>query len=145
MQEIKQLLIDKLEAMVHQVDSAYTIDVYGSHRTGLCMHWSDIDIVVNSPTENSMYESKEALNRINEMLESERATSSPWITNVDYKKLASVPLVTITCSLGALVKHENLQSLPKNPAYEAIYERSIQVDITCNSVSAHDMMNGHRH
>lgn len=75
----------------------------------------------------------------------EQSSQCPWITNIDYKKAASVPLVTITCSLGALVKNENMQSLPKNPAYEAIYERSIQVDITCNTVSAHEIMQGHRH
>lgn len=62
--EIKQCLIDKLESIVRSVDSAYTIDVYGSHRTGLCMHWSDIDIVVNSPTETGIYEAGDSLDRI---------------------------------------------------------------------------------
>lgn len=101
------MLIDKLKEMVCEVDPTYTIDVYGSHRTGLCMHWSDIDIVVNSTTEQGSYD-KTALPLINEKLQNLAASSNPWITHVNYKDRASMPLVTITCSLGALAKHENM-------------------------------------
>ena len=30
----------------------YFVDVYGSHATGLCLHWSDIDLVVGPQDEN---------------------------------------------------------------------------------------------
>jgi DNA polymerase sigma len=129
MAEVKQILILKVENIIKSCNSEYTIDVYGSHRTGLCMYWSDIDIVVNPI---SMVFPVEALSYINDRLEREKSSFNQWITNVNYKKKATVPVVTITCSLAALMKQENLV-YPKNPCYESIYEKTISVDITFNN------------
>ena len=48
MQEVKQILISKISEVVKRVFHNYKVDVYGSHATGLCLHWSDIDLVVGS-------------------------------------------------------------------------------------------------
>ena len=65
------------------------------------MYWSDIDIVVNP---FNMVNPNEALSYINDRLEKEKTTSNQWITNVNYKRKATVPVVTISCSLGNLMK-----------------------------------------
>jgi DNA polymerase sigma len=94
-------LINKVETIIKNCNPDYTIDVYGSHRTGLSMYWSDIDIVVNP---FNMVNPNEALSYINDRLEKEKTTSNQWITNVNYKRKATVPVVTISCSLGNLMK-----------------------------------------
>lgn len=48
MQEVKQLLISKLTTLVQTLLPHYFVEIYGSHATGLCLHWSDIDLVVGS-------------------------------------------------------------------------------------------------
>ena len=53
MQEVKRILIEKLTQKITGVSSSfnnYFVDVYGSHATGLCLHWSDIDLVVGPKT-----------------------------------------------------------------------------------------------
>lgn len=56
------------------------MDVYGSHATGLCLHWSDIDLVVGPRPNNEDKEQpllmmeariKDALRRISERLKDE--------------------------------------------------------------------------
>jgi DNA polymerase sigma len=71
MAEVKQILIFKVESLIKSCNHEYTIDVYGSHRTGLCMYWSDIDIVVNP---FSMVHPIEALSFINDRLEKEKSS-----------------------------------------------------------------------
>lgn len=140
--EIKQKMIEKITQIVQNMESTYTVEVYGSHRTGLCMHWSDIDLCISPQEQSFAFDAKETLNQINARLEQERGFANPWITHVNYKRGASMPLVTITCSLGALMRQENMAMLPKNPAYAAVYERSICIDIT---VSQNESVGGHRH
>lgn len=48
MQQVKNLLIKKLTDMVQSLLPHYFVEIYGSHATGLCLHWSDIDLVVGS-------------------------------------------------------------------------------------------------
>ena len=61
MQEIKEKLIDKIRLLVNKVEKSYSIDVYGSHRTGLCMYWSDVDLVVNPGANDSIQDARECL------------------------------------------------------------------------------------
>jgi DNA polymerase sigma len=61
MQEIKEVLIEKIRMVVNRVDKGYSIDVYGSHRTGLCMYWSDVDLVVNPAPNDSIQDARECL------------------------------------------------------------------------------------
>ena len=46
MKEMKELLIRKLSNIVSRNFSNYLVQVYGSHATNLCLHWSDIDLCV---------------------------------------------------------------------------------------------------
>ena len=50
--------------MVQKVNPNFSIEVYGSHNTGLCLHWSDIDVCVSSENEMHSYEPKEILDTI---------------------------------------------------------------------------------
>lgn len=67
--EVKQKMIEKIKQIVQSMDPTYSVEVYGSHRTGLCMHWSDIDICVISQVESFSFDPKETLNQINARLE----------------------------------------------------------------------------
>jgi DNA polymerase sigma len=51
MHQIKEILILKLTNLVSNLLPNYFVDVYGSHATGLCLHWSDIDLVVGAKDE----------------------------------------------------------------------------------------------
>ena len=85
----------------------YKVDVYGSHATGLCLHWSDIDLVVGSDEDREnmgmIHDSKikDALRRISDSLITE--IPNGWVTHVNYIEQASVPVVKIHCSLSALM------------------------------------------
>jgi DNA polymerase sigma len=48
MQEVKQILIEKITSIVSGIYPNYEVSVYGSHASGLCLHWSDIDLIVGS-------------------------------------------------------------------------------------------------
>ena len=43
---IKQEIISQISKIISRSIPAVDIDVYGSHATQLCLHWSDIDLVV---------------------------------------------------------------------------------------------------
>ena len=43
---IKTIIIDKISAFIKQVIPNGDVEVYGSHATKLCLHWSDIDLVL---------------------------------------------------------------------------------------------------
>ena len=117
----------------------YFVDVYGSHATGLCLHWSDIDLVVGpransdgekeQPINATMQDAriKDALRRIADCLRGEMANQ--WITHVHYIDQATVPVVKIQCSLSALMASAG-HKYPKNAKYAAIYDERFSLDIT---------------
>ena len=57
---IKKMIIDKISNFIKQVIPNGEVEVYGSHATKLCLHWSDIDLVLKpvSPNkgENNSYQ-----------------------------------------------------------------------------------------
>ena len=117
----------------------YFVDVYGSHATGLCLHWSDIDLVVGpransdgekeQPINATMQDAriKDALRRIADCLRGEMANQ--WITHVHYIDQATVPVVKIQCSLSALMASAG-HKYPKNAKYAAIYDERFSLDIS---------------
>ena len=46
MDPIKTIIIEKISNFIKQVIPNSEIEVYGSHATKLCLHWSDIDLVL---------------------------------------------------------------------------------------------------
>ena len=105
MQQVKETLIARLTQIVTKVFPNYFVDLFGSHATGLCLHWSDIDLVVGpkSNPDNEKEQSlnlnlqeakiKEALRRVSGLLKTEMA--SHWITHVHYIEQAAVPIVKV--------------------------------------------------
>ena len=41
-------IITQLQSVVNEIDQNYTVHLYGSYSTGLCLPWSDIDTVIIS-------------------------------------------------------------------------------------------------
>jgi DNA polymerase sigma len=46
MKQVKDLLIQRMTQVINRAFPNYMLQLYGSHATGLCLHWSDIDFVV---------------------------------------------------------------------------------------------------
>ena len=103
-----------MQTMVEKELSNYHVDVYGSHATGLCLHWSDIDLVVKPNDEkDNQYSTlqdstiKENLRRISECLLREcwkgEDGKKQWVTSVKYIDQATVPVIKVECSLSALM------------------------------------------
>ena len=47
---IKHIIITKLQNLIQKAVPGGEVEVYGSHATKLCLHWSDIDLVLKPPT-----------------------------------------------------------------------------------------------
>lgn len=43
---IKHIIIEKLSSLIKNAIPGGEVEVYGSHATKLCLHWSDIDLVL---------------------------------------------------------------------------------------------------
>jgi non-canonical poly(A) RNA polymerase PAPD5/7 len=144
MKQVKSILIMKISQIVATEMSNYHVDVYGSHATGLCLHWSDIDLVVKPNDEKDAYITlqdstiKENLRRISECLSKEMSFAGSgdekdkpktWVTSVKYIDQATVPVVKVECSLSALMDSQGLK-YPKNAKYASIYSESFHLDIT---------------
>lgn len=124
--------------MVSGLIPNYFVEVYGSHATGLCLHWSDIDLAVgqrphteekDQPMNLKMQDTKikDALRKISDQLKSEMANE--WVTEVKYIDQASVPVIKVQISLRQLMLQSGMP-FPKNPKYEGIYDQIFSIDIT---------------
>jgi len=52
MQPIKSQIIEKISNLIRTAVPNGDVQVYGSHATQLCLHWSDIDLVLVPPYRN---------------------------------------------------------------------------------------------
>mmetsp|Transcript_20953 Transcript_20953/g.20038 ORF Transcript_20953/g.20038 Transcript_20953/m.20038 type:complete len:89 (-) Transcript_20953:823-1089(-) len=82
---IKELFIRKITEVVHRIVPQCEVKVYGSHATQLCLHWSDIDLVI-IPTQAqcdpiNQYGQKPILSRIARELINE--IQNQWISHVN--------------------------------------------------------------
>jgi len=108
MSQVKEILIAKITNIVSNLLPNYFVDVYGSHASGLCLHWSDVDLVVGAQEDRDLQtymkmdlRNKDSLRRISDALKGEIANK--WITNVIYIEQTTVPVVKIKCSLKELM------------------------------------------
>ena len=113
MQQVKEILVQRLSTMVSSLIPNYFVEVYGSHATGLCLHWSDIDLAVGQKISDSdkdlssmnlkMQDAKikDALRKISDCLKSEIANE--WVSQVNYIDQASVPVIKVKISLRHLM------------------------------------------
>ena len=74
--------------------------IYGSHATGLCLPWSDIDIVVKPNTHSS---TQIVLELISQTLK-----KRDWADNIKVIPSATVPVIKIVCSNHYLNKRVDI-------------------------------------
>ena len=83
--------------------------MYGSHATKLCLPWSDIDLVIITPSRNgehmNIYNPKSVLSQINQELRNE--ISNKWVSQVNYVDNATVPVVKVNCHIKDLMIYSN--------------------------------------
>lgn len=114
MRQVKEVLISEVKSMVHSLMPNYFVEIYGSHATGLCLHWSDIDLVIGPSNPDSeqpasslqqfkVQDSKlrEAMRKLADCLRGEKA--QVWVTNVLHLDSATVPVIKLKISLRQLM------------------------------------------
>lgn len=70
------------------------VQVYGSHATNLCLHWSDVDLVVKpADSEYSGHLSENYL--FNVYQELRRSNHSCWISSTQFIENTTVPVIKI--------------------------------------------------
>jgi DNA polymerase sigma len=73
------------------------VDVYGSHATQLCLHWSDIDLVLIPPNGSDDRDNwSNPLRTVFLALNSEENKS--WVTNAQFIDSANVPVIKLQCN-----------------------------------------------
>ena len=137
MDPIKRVIIDKISAFIKQLISHADVAVYGSHATRLCLHWSDIDLVLKPSNMNSNkdYNTRNWLNIVyNELLKGEHRG---WIVKIDFIENTTVPVIKLACSYQHMVPNSvgsqaGQLLLPNGtvPRYTEIVSKPINVDIT---------------
>lgn len=80
------------------------MQVYGSHATNLCLHWSDIDLVVIPPPENRYTHGQQVFDGRHLVLEQvyeelRRDEHRSWISKVQFIENTTVPVIKLQCSL----------------------------------------------
>jgi len=138
MKTFKESLVVKItESIKKQCQPPqYTVVEVGSSSTGLSMHWSDIDLMVKQTDDSAkriplgagMPPVRLSLENTFKQLQTE-SSACPWMLNVSYLNRANQPIVSVTCSLKQFMIHQELK-YPKNLKYEALYDRTINVNIT---------------
>lgn len=80
MQPLKEQLIENISAVIKKAVPNSEVRVYGSHATKLCLPWSDIDIVIITPSKQSemVYNPKSVLSLVNRELLSE--VQNRWVS-----------------------------------------------------------------
>ena len=125
MSQVKEIMIKKITDLITAIFPTYMVSVYGSHATSLCLHWSDIDLVVGPRHE--IMDIKESLRQVADKLKNE--IENHWVAEVNYIENATVPVIKMKCSLSALMTQAG-QRFPKNPKYKRIYNEMFSIDIT---------------
>ena len=80
-------IITQLQSVVNEIDSNYTVKLYGSYSTGLCLPWSDIDTVIES--NDGKYDSN-FLNKLNGKL-----AHKDWVKEQNYIDRATIPIIKL--------------------------------------------------
>ena len=117
-------LIDLIQKSVeNSIGKEYTVKLYGSHATGLCLPWSDIDVVLCKENSN--------INQNNQNNQNENLYSNKYIPlhdlfnylqkNNDFKSInyigaTSVPLIKIKTKENIDIKNVDI-SLQDNSHY----------------------------
>lgn len=80
----KEKLLSQLFKIINddgQPESLNELHLFGSNRTDLCMHWSNIDLMFKYPHQNFVGGSNQSLSVIQKLLEKEQSKSQ-WMSNI---------------------------------------------------------------
>ena len=80
-------ILKELQATVDEVNPNYKVNLYGSYCTGLCLPWSDIDIVISH---NPSYGEEYFLNKLYMKL-----TKKNWVESHKFIENANVPIIKL--------------------------------------------------
>lgn len=108
------------------------LHMYGSNRTDVCMHWSNIDLMVKcSPSQAAAnlanVNNLHPLNWLFPLLEKEQGKSQ-WMSNLRLEKRYYKLTIVFSCSLKQFMIQNEVE-YPENLKYEALYDRTIDVNI----------------
>ena len=126
MEPIKTVIIEKIASFIKNVIPNGDVEVYGSHATKLCLHWSDVDLVLKPVIKeggngeragNSMFNNQRGSD--NNMLnpnssgfnipntrnwlnilyhELIKSENRGWLQKVDFIENTTVPVIKLACS-----------------------------------------------
>ena len=80
-------ILKELQLTVDEVNPNYKVNLYGSYCTGLCLPWSDIDIVISH---NPSYGEEYFLNKLYMKL-----TKKNWVKSHKFIENANVPIIKL--------------------------------------------------
>ncbi len=80
-------ILKELQSTVDEVNPNYKVNLYGSYCTGLCLPWSDIDIVISH---ESLYGEEYFLNKLYMKL-----TKKNWVKSHKFIENANVPIIKL--------------------------------------------------
>ena len=80
-------IITQLQSVVNEIDQNYTVHLYGSYSTGLCLPWSDIDTVIIS--NDGKYDTN-FLSKLNGKL-----AKKEWVKDQNFIDRATIPIIKL--------------------------------------------------
>lgn len=81
-------IINNIQQAVDEINSDYKVNLYGSYSTGLCLPWSDIDVVLINQTEHHVEDYM--LSKLYMKL-----TSKPWIKSHKFIETTNIPIIKL--------------------------------------------------
>ena len=88
------MLIQNLQNTVNECLKEYDVHLYGSHATGLCLPWSDLDVVLIPRTpklgQNVSMNNPKLLKQLFEFLRQQ-----PWVKDAKFIASASMPIIKL--------------------------------------------------
>ena len=83
-------LIAQIQEAVNEINSDYKVNLYGSYSTGLCLPWSDIDVVLIN--EAGTHFDEYLLRKLYMKL-----TQKKWIKQHKFIESAAMPIIKLVC------------------------------------------------
>ena len=88
------MLIQNLQNTVNECLKEYDVHLYGSHATGLCLPWSDLDVVLIPRTpklgQNVSLNNQKLLKQLFEFIRQQ-----PWVKDAKFIASASMPIIKL--------------------------------------------------
>lgn len=86
-------LLNYIKQLVEETIPEYIVQLYGSHATGLCLNWSDLDIVLINKSE---FESINIVLHLQSLYY--KLSDKGWISNIKFIESATIPIIKIIAS-----------------------------------------------